>query len=122
MNKYLTIDNNTLLREAMSSIIYGIDDKTIIYEVESLKAAKQLNDVCRSIDVVIAHPEQSHTAGVDYLRTLHELLPMAKLLLMTTNNNYTNIKPYLESGTYAVISVSSSRNEFITAVRSLMAG
>ena len=122
MKTYLIVDKNTMSRESITSLIYQIDEESVVHEAENLKNVDSISDYYWSIDTVIYNPGNRKENQLNNLRTLISLLKTPKILIITSNSEYDHIQDLLLAGACSVISITSGRNELTTAIRTVNIG
>ena len=122
MKKYLIIDKNTMSRESIASLIYQIEEESVVYEAESLNEANSISNFYKAIDIVVFNPGHHKDSQSSRLQSLKAMLNGANILVITNHPEYEHIENLLRTGASSVISINSGRNEVETAIRSLKTG
>ena len=122
MKKYLIIDKNTMSRESISSLIYQIEEQSVVHEAEGLEDANSINNYYESIDTIIFNPGDRKENQINNLKTLKDSIEDSGILIITNCTAYDHIESLLRAGATSVISINSGRSELITAIRSVNLG
>ena len=122
MKKLLIIDNNTLSRESIVNIIYCIENESVVYESESLEHTADINITFSQDDIVVFNHVYQQQESLELLNRLIKRFPDSKKLIITHSKDLKHYESLIENGAHGVISISSSRNDLIAALRSLKAG
>ncbi len=119
MNKYLIIDKNTISREAISSIVYSIDEDSLVYEAETINQISHTNQYYKSISFVIINAGTEQRNIRDDIGSINKIIPNVKFLLIIDTDTHEQVDSILIDGVNAIVPVNSDKNELVTAIRAL---
>ena len=119
--RILIADDHALLRHGLVMVFALHDDLTVVGEAkngaEALRLAK-----ATSPDVVIMDLSMPEMDGVEATRQIHQAVPSAKILILTTFGTSADVSRALREGASGALVKDSDDDELIRAIRNVAAG
>jgi NarL family two-component system response regulator LiaR len=117
----LMADDHPLFRKAVRDLLEKHDDFKVVAEANDGEEAVRLA-VEVSPDVVIMDISMPRLNGLDATREIKVKRPESAVLVLTIHNDIEHILSILEAGAAGYLTKSSSGDEVIAAIRSVVAG
>jgi DNA-binding NarL/FixJ family response regulator len=114
-------DAQYLIRIGLKHLMMSIDDFNIIGEAKNKAELKHLLE-SNEADVVIIDHLQTDNFGNDIINTIKISSPKTKVLVISADNNKSNIYKVIESGVNNFITKQCSEEEIINAIRATAKG
>jgi len=119
--KVFVTDDHALVRMGLIALLKMESDLDVVGEAEDGRTA--VSKVMQlKPDVVVMDLMMPGMDGIDATRQLHEMLPSAKTLILTTSSSSTDIANALRSGAAGAILKSAANAELLTAIRAIAHG
>ena len=119
--RILIADDHALLRHGLMMVFALHRDLSVVGEakngIEALKLAKST-----SPDVVIMDLSMPGMDGVEATRQIHEAVPSAKILILTTFGTSADVARALREGASGALVKDADDDELVKAIRSVAAG
>ena len=119
--RILIADDHALLRHGLMMVFALHSDLSVVGEakngIEALKLAKTM-----SPDVVIMDLSMPGMDGVEATRQIHEAVPSAKILILTTFGTSADVARALREGASGALVKDADDDELVKAIRSVAAG
>ena len=119
--RILIADDHALLRHGLVMVFALHKDLTVVGEakngVEALRLAKET-----SPDVVIMDLSMPEMDGVEATRQIHQAVPSAKILILTTFGTSADVARAIREGASGALVKDSDDDELIRAIRNVAAG
>jgi len=119
--RVLISDDHAIVRMGLASLLGTSKSIVVIGEAfdgeDTVRKALKLKP-----DVVIMDLVMPRKDGIETTAELHEKLPNAKVLILTTFSSSENIAKALKAGAYGAVLKSSSNDELIHAVQTVAKG
>lgn len=121
MTKILIVDDHAILRMGLMSLFSGLKGFEVVGDAangkDGIRKARETNP-----DVVIMDLMMPDMDGIETTRTIVEVLPTAKILILTTLGSSDEITRAFAVGALGAIMKSSDFGELAEAVRTVAAG
>ena len=119
--RILIADDHALLRHGLMMVFALHSDLSVVGEakngIEALKLAKST-----SPDVVIMDLSMPGMDGVEATRRIHQAVPSAKILILTTFGTSADVARALREGASGALVKDADDDELVKAIRSVAAG
>ena len=119
--RILIADDHALLRHGLMMVFALHNDLSVVGEakngIEALKLAKTT-----SPDVVIMDLSMPGMDGVEATRLIHEAVPSAKILILTTFGTSVDVARALREGASGALVKDAGDDELVKAIRSVASG
>ena len=119
--RILIADDHALLRHGLVMVFALHNDLSVVGEAkngfEAIKLAK-----ATSFDVVIMDLSMPGMDGVEATRQIHESVPSAKILILTTFGTSADVARALREGASGALVKDADDDELVKAIRSVAAG
>ena len=119
--RILIADDHALLRHGLTMVFALHSDLTVVGEakngVEALRLAK-----ATSPDVIIMDLSMPGMDGVEATRQIHEAVPAAKILILTTFGTSADVARALREGASGALVKDADDDELVRAIRCVAAG
>ena len=119
--RILIADDHALLRHGLVMVFALHKDLSVVGEakngIEALRLAK-----ATSPDVVIMDLSMPRMDGVEATRQIHEAVPSAKILILTTFSTSADVARAIREGASGALVKDSDDDELIRAIRNVAAG
>lgn len=119
--KVLIVDDHAILRMGLSSLLATEKDIAVVGEVGNGEEAHRIALEAKP-DVVIMDLMMPGMDGVETTRRIRADLPDTKVLILTTFSTADGIAHALEAGANGAIMKNVEFSEFVSAIRTVMAG
>jgi DNA-binding NarL/FixJ family response regulator len=123
MNKIriIIVDDHQLIRDGLKALLSGFDDIEIIAEAGS---AEEFLQKLKSVaaDVVLIDISLPGMSGIRLTEQLSTLTPVLKVLILSMHLNEEYISSALKAGALGYLAKNTTRDELITAIRSVASG
>jgi DNA-binding NarL/FixJ family response regulator len=119
--RVLIVDDHTVVRFGLAAIIALQPDMTVAAEAAT---AEEACAICteRPIDVVLMDLRLPGMSGVEAIRTIRELRPHTRFIVLTTYEGDEDIRRALDAGAHAYLLKAMSHTEVTEAVRKVHLG
>ncbi len=119
--RVLIVDDHTVVRFGLAAIIALQPDMTVAAEAAT---AEEACAICteRSVDVVLMDLRLPGMSGVEAIRTIRELRPHTRFIVLTTYEGDEDIRRALDAGAHAYLLKAMSHTEVTEAVRKVHLG
>ena len=121
MIKILIVDDHAILRMGLVSLFSGLKDFEVVGDAASGQEGIRLAQARRP-DVVIMDLMMPEMDGIDTTRALTDVMPDAKILILTTFGTSDGIAHALEAGALGAIMKSADFTELAEAIRIVSRG
>ena len=119
--KVLIADDHAIVRMGLASLLGAKSDIEVVGEANNGEVAVR-KAVKLMPDVVVMDLMMPKMDGVAATRALHERLPSAKVLLLTTFGTSDRLVRALEAGASGAIMKSTTNSALLAAIRSVASG
>jgi DNA-binding NarL/FixJ family response regulator len=123
MNKIriIIVDDHQLIRDGLKALLSGFDDIEIIAEAGS---AEEFLQKLKSVgaDVVLIDISLPGMSGIRLTEQLSTLTPVLKVLILSMHLNDEYISSALKAGALGYLAKNTTRDELITAIRTVASG
>jgi DNA-binding NarL/FixJ family response regulator len=121
MIRVLIVDDHTVVRFGLAAIISLQPDMTVDCEAASAEEACAL---CREreVDVVLMDLRLPGLSGVDAIRTIREIRPTTRFIVLTTYEGDEDIRRALDAGAHAYLLKAMSHADVTAAIRKVHSG
>ncbi len=121
ITKILIVDDHTVVRDGLSTILERQDDFVVVGEAENgLVAVEKARDL--RPDVVLMDLRMPEMDGVEAMRRIRAEEPETKFIVLTTFDGDEYIFDAIEAGAKGYLLKDASREELFQAVRSVQRG
>lgn len=114
-------DAQYLIRVGLKHLLDSIDDFEIVGEAKNNIDLKLLLS-SHPTDVVILDHLQTNNFGEDVIKMIHSLSPKTQVLIISADDNKSNIYKVIESGVNSFLTKQCDEEEIINAVRATAIG
>lgn len=119
--KVLLVDDHTILRKGLVSLLEDENDISVIGEAEDgIEATRKVREL--HPDVVVMDIGMPSLNGLEALKILRKEIPHIKILLLTMHANEEYILEALKSGACGYLLKKSAPNELTSAIRIAYSG
>jgi two-component system NarL family response regulator len=119
--RLLIVDNHTLFRQGLVSLLESEPELQVIGEAgsgeEALRMALQLQP-----DVVLMDVKMPGLGGVEATRRLVQVMPEARVLMLTVSEEEENLLAAIQAGARGYILKSADADDLLEAIRRVDAG
>ena len=119
--RVLIADDQRVVREGLSMLVGLIDDVQVVGTACDGAEAIRLAEAHRP-DVVLMDLRMPGTDGIAATADLHQRLPAARVLVLTTYADQDTILPALQAGARGYLTKDASAEQIETAIRAVHAG
>lgn len=119
--RLLVADDHLVVRMGLRSMIDSQPDMIVVGEAATGKEAVEQCKVHRP-DIVLMDLRMPEMGGVDATVAIREIMPEARIILLTTFDGDENIYRALQAGARAYLLKDIPRNEFLESIRAVHAG
>lgn len=120
-HRILLVEDHTLLREGLRSLLSGDPALEVVGEagdgLEAIAQARRLEP-----DLVIMDLSMPKMSGLEALREITHQHPKIKAIALTMHNTEEHLRDALRAGAAGYVLKSASHAELVSAVRSVLAG
>jgi DNA-binding NarL/FixJ family response regulator len=117
--RVLQVDDHAAFRQPLAFMLNREPDITVVGQAGTLAEACTM---LTGVDVAIVDLDLPDGNGVDLVRSLHEVSPQTKVLILTGSSSRTDQARAVEAGASGVLHKSARIEEIIDAVKRLGAG
>src|SRR5713226_812155 len=121
MIRVLIVVDHTVVRFGLAAIISLQPDMTVDGEASSAEEACALCKE-RPVDVVLMDLRLPGLSGVDAIRTIREIRPSTRFIVLTTYEGDEDIRRALEAGAHAYLLKAMSHADVTAAIRKVHSG
>lgn len=123
MKKYsiLLVDDHSILRSGLRSIIDSLDDYEVIAEADNGKDALKITLELKP-DLLLTDLSMPKTNGTECIKQLKKRLPEVKILVLTMHSTEEHVHAALEAGADGYILKDDSDDELINAIQNIIDG
>lgn len=114
-------DAQYLIRVGLRHLMESLDEFDIIGEAKNRIDLKKLLAEKKANVIIIDHL-QRNTFGGDMIKTIKELAPQTNILIISSDNDKTNVYNVIESGVNSFLTKQCDEEEIINAVRATAKG
>ena len=119
--RIILVDDHTIFRAGLRMLLEVQPDFTVVGEAEdgtqAIAMARELQP-----DIVLMDIAMSGVDGLSAARQINELVPVAKIILLTQHDNKEYIRPALKIGVAGYILKRAAAGELVTAIRAVQQG
>lgn len=119
--KILLVEDHTLFRSGMRSLLEGADHLTIVGEAadgrEALKLAKKLKP-----DIVVMDVAMPNLNGIEATRQIRAALPNTRVIMLSMHGNREYIFESLRAGASGYLLKDAAFDELVQAIQEVRAG
>lgn len=119
--RVLIADDHTMVRESLVRVLQADGDVQVVAQAADGVQALEMALLTRP-DVVVADLSMPRLNGIEVVRRLHDLLPSAKVLVLTMHQEDEYVLQAVRAGASGYLVKDSAAAELLAAVRSLHAG
>jgi two-component system NarL family response regulator len=119
--RVLIVDDHTVVRFGLAAIISLQPDMTVDGEAATGEEACALCKE-RPVDVVLMDLRLPGLSGVDAIRTIREIRPNTRFIVLTTYEGDEDIRRALEAGAHAYLLKAMSHTDVTAAIRKVHSG
>ena len=120
--KILVVDDHTLIRDALRSVVAELDPGTSILEAGSCHEAEALADSQPDIDLVLLDLGLPDGEGLGLLQTLRGRFPAVAVVVMSGTKDQATVTNALALGAQGFIPKSATRPVMVNALRLVIEG
>jgi len=120
--RVVLVDDHTLFREALASLLEGLEPEISIIEAANAEEAISATEHYRDLDLILLDLAIPGCHGLELFGTLKAAAPQVPIVILSGENNPGIIKQALESGARGFIPKTSSSQGMINALRLVFAG
>lgn len=114
-------EDHTILREGLKALINATDDLRVIDEAENgLGAIRCINE--KKPDIVLLDLSMPKLGGISVIKEITRMSPEVKILVLTMHSDEEQIVNAFLSGAKGYCLKTSSNNELLTAIRTILSG
>ena len=119
--RVLIVDDHPLVSEGIQSCISSVDHLRVVGVAENATKALELVTECRP-DVILMDINMPDLNGLDLINHIKELLPSAKILVLSMHESKEYIVTALNRGAKGYVLKDVTTNEIITAIKAIHVG
>ncbi len=119
--RVLVVEDHSVVRQGIISIISQEDDITVIAEAQNGLEAVELHEV-HNPDLTLMDLRMPHLEGVDAITRIREQTPKANIIILTTYDTDEDIYRGLHAGARGYVLKDTTAPELIKAIRSVHSG
>ena len=119
--RVMLADDHFVVRTGIASILSFEEDIEVVGETDNGVAAVEMAGRLKP-DVVLMDLQMPQMSGAEATLRIHETVPEAKVLILTTFGDSLDMKKALDGGAAGALVKSSSQDELIGAIRGVAAG
>lgn len=117
----LIADSQYLIRLGLTNLVRNLKGFEVVAEVQSQ------SDLCRFLkkgkaDLIILDYQQPKAFGIETLLKINNLAPNSKVLVISADNNKSNIYEVLELGVHGFLTKQCDQDEIISAIKATSKG
>lgn len=126
MISLLLVDDQTLVRQALASLLSLEDDLKVLGQADSNRAALQLlhalQNSGQAVDVALVDIEMGSDSGLDLTREIKQAFPDTKVLIVTTFGRPGYLSRALSAGASGFIVKDTPAEQLVSIIRNIYAG
>ncbi|MBQ6137642.1 MAG: response regulator transcription factor [Kiritimatiellae bacterium] len=119
--RVMIADDHFVVRTGIASILSFEEDIEVVGETDNGVAAVEMAGRLKP-DVLLMDLQMPQMSGAEATLRIHETVPEAKVLILTTFGDSLDMKKALDGGAAGALVKSSSQDELIGAIRCIAAG
>jgi DNA-binding NarL/FixJ family response regulator len=119
--KVIIADDHDIIRQGLKRIIDFEEDICIIEEAENGKKVLELLDTCKP-DVILLDCNMPLMDGIEVLRTVKELDPSIKVIMLTVEDDKKTIRTAIQIGANGYVLKDSAGTEIVHAIKKVYRG
>lgn len=119
--RILVVDDHHVVRSGLTASLGMEDDLTVVGEAESGEQAVAVYAKCTP-DVVLMDLRMRGGSGIEATTALRAQSPEARVLMFTTFDGEEDVYRAMQAGARGYLLKSASRDELLTAIRTVAAG
>jgi len=120
--RVVLVDDHTLFREALVSLLKGLEPEISIIEAANAEEAIGATEHYRELDLILLDLVIPGSDGLELFGTLRAAAPEVPIVILSGENDPGTIKQALEAGARGFIPKTSSSQGMINALRLVFAG
>lgn len=119
--RILSVEDHPVVREGLSTIISSQPDMVLVAQAANASEAMDEFHRCRP-DITLMDLRLSGDEGTDAMIALRGRYPDARIIVLTTSDNHSDIQRALRAGASAYVLKSMPKNELLSVIRSVHGG
>lgn len=119
--RVMIVDDHMVVRVGMTTLINAQPDMIVIADVANAQQTVEMYEQHQP-DITLVDLRMPGMSGVEVITAIRKAYPSARCIVMTTYDGDEQIYQALQAGAWAYLLKSVSREEFLTAIRSVAAG
>jgi DNA-binding NarL/FixJ family response regulator len=120
--KILVVDDHALVREGLSQVLKGMDEKVEVLSASTCARAFELADEHTDLDLVLLDYHLPDMSGVDALCVLGKTHPELPVVILSGTLDSQIVKRVIAKGAAGFITKSSDSDELLLALQLVLAG
>lgn len=120
--KILFIEDHLLVREAISLVVEQLAAEVVVLEAGTCAEGLQQAEEHRDIDLVLLDLGLPDGNGLVAMRSLHERLPRARIVVMSGSQSPNDVAEAIEQGARGFITKNETIPVMLSALRLIIAG
>jgi two-component system NarL family response regulator len=119
--RVMIVDDHLVVRVGMTTLINAQPDMIVVADVANAQQTVEMYQQYQP-DITLVDLRMPGMNGVEVITAIRRAYPSARCIVMTTYDGDEQIYQALHAGAWAYLLKSVSREEFLTAIRSVAAG
>lgn len=119
--RLLIVDDHPIVRDGLRGVFANIPDVAVVGEAGNGADAVAQASRLRA-DVVLTDLRMPEMGGVEAIRRLRQVMPSARVLVLTTFDTDSDVLPAIEAGATGYLLKDAPRDELVRAVRAAFQG
>jgi two-component system NarL family response regulator len=119
--RVMIVDDHLVVRVGMTTLINAQPDMIVVTDVANAQQTVEMYQQHQP-DITLVDLRMPGMNGVEVISAIRKAHPAARCIVMTTYDGDEQIYQALQAGAWAYLLKSVSREEFLTAIRSVAAG
>ncbi len=117
----LVVDDQTLVRSGIRSLLDGTSEVRVIGEVGS---GNEALEICRKLtpDIVLADVEMPHLNGIELARQISKAYPKTSVIMVSMHSDEQYVIEALRAGAVGYVLKDAAIAELLTAIRTVAGG